>query len=586
MGDASSPDGDGALDELGDDFRRLARALVSAEAGSQASTAVPPSAGTILPGAGRQQGSDSDSDSDYTGGRVGRPNVNIVFALGRDGSADDTDMSDDDSRDGDADYCAEATRQQDIQSAVLDKLELFTSSLTDEERGTALSGAVAAAAAEEQARLITAQQKADAVAADRQANTFKRLLADKDNLGDVKYFKERLTDDERREAIAALREVRGACSADKPYRLSLLEAPIPLPEKACAYRKLSQMKSMDPASGEYYKAKTWVDTFMRIPFGKYKGLSVDQRSGPAECSGFLRDAQKTLDAAVYGLTDAKLQIMQLLAQWMTNPTSVGTAIAIQGPMGTGKTTLVKEGISKILGRDFAFIALGGATDASFLEGHAYTYEGSLWGRIVDTLVKTQSMNPVFFFDELDKVSDTPKGEEIIGVLTHLTDTSQNTKYHDKYFAELEFDLSRCLFIFSYNDESKINPILKDRMYRIKTKGYMVEEKTTIATDYLLPKAREQVGFSEGDVVFTPEVFKHITEKHTGGEQGVRTLKRCVEIIHTKLNLYRLMSPGDKLFGKDPVVVPRFPFVVTCEAADSLLAIPKDDSARVWHSMYL
>ena len=98
-----------------------------------------------------------------------------------------------------------------------------------------------------------------------------------------------------------------------------------------------------------------------------------------------------------------------------------------------KTTLVKKGISKILNRPFEFIALGGATDSSFLEGHSYTYEGSTWGHIVEILLRSKCMNPVIYFDELDKVSDTPKGEEIIGILTHLTDTAQNTQFHDKYF---------------------------------------------------------------------------------------------------------------------------------------------------------
>jgi ATP-dependent Lon protease len=116
------------------------------------------------------------------------------------------------------------------------------------------------------------------------------------------------------------------------------------------------------------------------------------------------------------LNDAKMQIMQMIGQWISNPKAVGTAIAIKGPMGTGKTTLVKEGISKILNRDFAFLALGGATDSSFLEGHGYTYEGSTWGKIVDILIKSKSMNPVIYFDELDKISETPKGEEIAGIL--------------------------------------------------------------------------------------------------------------------------------------------------------------------------
>ena len=111
-----------------------------------------------------------------------------------------------------------------------------------------------------------------------------------------------------------------------------------------------------------------------------------------------------------------MQILQMIGQWLSNPTALGTAIAVKGPPGTGKTSLIKEGISKILGRDFAFIALGGASDSSFLEGHSYTYEGSLWGKIVQILMESKSMNPVIYFDELDKVSDTPKGEEIIGIL--------------------------------------------------------------------------------------------------------------------------------------------------------------------------
>ena len=220
----------------------------------------------------------------------------------------------------------------------------------------------------------------------------------------------------------------------------------------------------------------------------------------------MENAKNTLDKAVYGLNDAKMQIMQMMGQLITNPSSIGTAIAIQGPMGTGKTTLVKEGISKILNRPFAFIALGGATDSSFLEGHSYTYEGSTWGKIVQILVDSKCMNPVIYFDELDKISDTPKGEEIAGILTHLTDTSQNTQFHDKYFAEIDFDLSKCLFIFSYNDESKINPILRDRMYRIHTKGYDKKQKTIIANDYLLPTIREQVKFSPKTLLFRKRHF--------------------------------------------------------------------------------
>jgi ATP-dependent Lon protease len=180
------------------------------------------------------------------------------------------------------------------------------------------------------------------------------------------------------------------------------------------------------------------------------------------------------------------------------------------------------------------------------------------------------MNPVIYFDELDKISDTPKGEEIAGILTHLTDTSQNTQFHDKYFSEVDFDLSKCLFIFSYNDESKVNPILRDRMYRIQTKGYDKKQKTVIGNQYLLPKIREQVCFKDDEIIIPDEILHYIIEHHCNKEDGVRNLKRCLEIVHTKLNLYRLMKPGSNLFEEDMSLQVEFPFTLTTEIVDKLI----------------
>ena len=412
---------------------------------------------------------------------------------------------------------------------------------------------------------------------------FRKMLREKNVMNDVKFFKENMSVDQQRKIIQQMKEVKEHCEVEKPYRLALLDAQIPIAFKASAYKKINTLKYMEPGGGEYYKIKNWVDTFMQIPFGKHKSLPITMDDGIDKCHDFMENAKCILDKAVYGLDDAKLQIMQMVGQWIANPDAIGTAIAIKGPMGTGKTTLVKEGISQILGREFAFIALGGATDSSFLEGHSYTYEGSTWGKIVDILIQCKSMNPVIYFDELDKVSDTPKGEEIIGILTHLTDTTQNSKFHDKYFSELDFDLSRCMFIFSYNDESKINPILKDRMYRIQTKGYNQKEKTTIANDYLLPKIREQVKFSDTDIVIPDKTVQYIVDTHTGQEAGVRNLKRCLEIVHTKLNLYRLMKPGTNLFEKDMSLKVEFPVSVTPDIVDKLIKKTENDK---WKNIYV
>ena len=400
---------------------------------------------------------------------------------------------------------------------------------------------------------------------------FGRLLQKKNSANDLKYFKKYLTHEQQAEVLKELSELNKIMLVDKPYRLTLLESKIPQQYKAIALKRIQNLRYMDTSSGEYFKVKNWVDTFMTIPFGVHKTLPITMEVGVEQCHTFMEVAKDVLDSAVYGLNDAKMQIMQMVGQWISNPSALGSAIAIKGPPGTGKTTLVKEGISKILGRDFAFIALGGATDSSFLEGHSYTYEGSTWGKIVEILIRCKSMNPVIFFDELDKLSETPKGEEITGILTHLTDTSQNSQFHDKYFSEIPFDLSKCLFIFSYNDESKVNPILLDRMYRIHTNGYAKKDKTHIAQKYLIPKIQSEVAFKPEQIIIPDETIEYIVEHHTNKEDGVRNLKRCLEIIFTKLNLYRLMKPGSKLFDKDSSSIEvAFPFTVTSSVVDMMI----------------
>ena len=402
-----------------------------------------------------------------------------------------------------------------------------------------------------------AEEKADKKSKLKNLSRFRKSIMERSS-NDYAYFN-RLPLATQQHLLDELEEITKHANQGKPHRIALLEADIPANFKAAALKKINGLRYMEPGAGEYYKSKTWVDTFMRLPFGNYRTLPISRESGIAECHTFMKNAKETLDKAVYGLNDAKLQIMQLVGQWIANPGAVGASIAIKGPMGTGKTTLVREGISKILNREFSFITLGGATDSSFLEGHSYTYEGSTWGKIVDILLQSKCMNPVIYFDELDKISETPKGEEIAGILTHLTDSSQNSQFHDKYFSEIDFDLSKCLFIFSYNDESKINPILRDRMYRIQTKGYDTKQKTTIARDYLLPAVRRTVDFAEGDVTIPDDVLHYIITSFTEEEDGVRNLKRCLEVIHTKLNLYRLMEPGTNLFEEDMSLEVSFPF---------------------------
>ena len=421
------------------------------------------------------------------------------------------------------------------------------------------------------------QQKKDKKEKERNFIILRKLMKEKNVMNDFKFFKSMdLT--AQKMIIKKFKEVNKFSQVEKPYRLTLIESDIPVEFKANALKKINTLQYMDPGTGEYYKIKQWVDTFMRIPFGKYKHLPISISDGEEKCQNFMENAKNVLDKAVYGMEDSKMQILQMIGQWISNPQSLGTAIAIKGPPGTGKTTLIKEGVSKILGRPFEFLALGGATDSSFLEGHSYTYEGSIWGKIVDILLNCKCMNPVIYFDELDKISDTPKGEEIVGILTHLTDTTQNDKFHDKYFSNIDFNLSKAMFIFSYNDETKVNSILKDRMYRIQTGGYKNDEKCIIANDYLIPNIEKNVNFEKGQIIIPSDTIKYIAETLTDNEKGVRNLKRCLEIIYTKLNLYRLMKEGSTLFNKEETIKVKFPFTVTKEIVQKLIKKTNNNGA--------
>jgi len=418
----------------------------------------------------------------------------------------------------------------------------------------------------------------------KNTETFKKLLSRKNVMNDVLYFQKKLSIEEQSNVIAQIKEINSVLEIEKPYRLSLFDANIPVKFKACAYTKLCTLKNIEPGSGEYNKIKTWVDDFMRIPFNKLNKLPIRIEDGIEKCHEFMKNAKDILDKAVYGMNDVKLQVMQMVGKLISNPNSFGTSVAIEGPPGTGKTTIVKDGISKILNREFVFIPLGGATDGPYLEGHSYTYEGSKCGIIVKQLIQCKSMNPIIYFDELDKISGTPAGEEIVGILTHLTDTSQNSQFHDKYFAEFDFDLSKCLFFFSYNDRSKVNKVLLDRLNCIVTRRYEPIHKTMISKNYLIPAIREQVSFNERDIIIPDDTIHYIVSTHTNNEDGVRNLKRCLEIIHTKLNLYRLMRPDANLFEVDMNIKVEFPITITNTIVDSLIKTNKECGS--WQNMYM
>jgi ATP-dependent Lon protease len=281
------------------------------------------------------------------------------------------------------------------------------------------------------------------------------------------------------------------------------------------------------------------------------------------------------------MNSAKTQIMQILAQWISNPTSIGNVIALKGPMGVGKTSFAKNGVANVLGRPFEFFSLGGAADSSNFVGHSYTYEGSMWGRIADSLMNARCMNPVMYFDELDKISTTPHGEEIVSMLIHMTDRSQNTQFHDRYFAGVDFDLSQCLFVFSFNDESRVHPILKDRMNVIHCGGYTEEDKKVILSKHVWSSVLDRIKVNPESVSLQEDAITYLVREYSKGEEGVRNLIRAVEAIVTRANLLYVSQKTDY-----PFYVPiEFPMKISRAIAEKLLTGLAPKEIGSWINMY-
>jgi ATP-dependent Lon protease len=370
-------------------------------------------------------------------------------------------------------------------------------------------------------------------------------------------------------------------NSDIPLKFRILSLPVSDYIKSSVLKKVQMLED---DTGEHHKVKNWVDAFLKIPFGKTIPLPVCLDSGKEKCSEFLQGSRKILDDAVYGMHNAKTQIMQVISQWIANPESVGNVIALQGPAGVGKTSIARNGIAKALCRPFEFFSLGGASDVATYTGHSYTYEGSMWGRISDSLMHSKCMNPVLYFDELDKISGTPHGEEIASMLIHLTDRSQNTQFHDRYFSGIDLDVSQCLFVFSFNDISLVNPILRDRMQVIHCGGYSQKEKQTILEEYVWPDLLRRLKFDTKDIILNGESSKFLISEYSSKEEGVRTLIRTAEMLVTRLNMLRIANEETMKDYKFYLKVD-FPLELNITKIRKLLFDLAQKEPELWRAMY-
>ena len=276
----------------------------------------------------------------------------------------------------------------------------------------------------------------------------------------------------------------------------------------------------------------------------YYQQMTNMGQGLEKIKTYIGDVRKILDTAIHGHEKAKRQLERIVGQWIHGQQD-GYCFGFEGPPGVGKTSLAKRGLSDCLkdengeSRPFAMIQMGGDSNGSTLHGHNYTYVGSTWGNIVQILMDKKCMNPIIFIDELDKISRTEHGKEIVGILTHLLDPTQNDCFQDKYFNGVDLNLSKALFILSYNDVTAVDKILLDRIHRIQFQSLSLEDKWVIAETHILPEVYKKMGL-EGMIHISEEVVKYIIEEYTM-EAGVRKLKECLFEIVAEINLDMLKN---------------------------------------------
>ncbi|MEI8113163.1 MAG: endopeptidase La [Bacteroidia bacterium] len=284
-------------------------------------------------------------------------------------------------------------------------------------------------------------------------------------------------------------------------------------------KEVHKLSRLNPAAGEYSVQFAYCQTLLDLPWNEYTQDLFD-----------LKLAAKVLDEDHYGLEKVKERILEHLAVLKLKNDMKSPILCLYGPPGVGKTSLGRS-IAKALGRNYIRMSLGGLHDEAEIRGHRKTYIGAMPGRILQNIKKAKSSNPVFILDELDKVSKDFHGDPASALLEVL-DPEQNFEFHDNY-VEMEYDLSKVMFIATANTISTIAPALRDRLELIEVSGYLVEEKIEIAKRHLIPKQLENHGVGEDKIIFSNEILQHIIENYTR-ESGVRDLDKKIARISRRI----------------------------------------------------
>ncbi len=287
------------------------------------------------------------------------------------------------------------------------------------------------------------------------------------------------------------------------------------------HKELDKLRRLNPASGEYSVQHNYLQTMLDLPWNEYTKDNFD-----------LARARKILDRDHYGLDNVKERILEHLAVLKLKGDLKSPILCLYGPPGVGKTSLGKS-VAEALGRQYVRVSLGGVHDEAEIRGHRKTYIGAMPGRIIQSVKKAGSANPVFILDEIDKIGNSFHGDPASALLEVL-DPEQNSAFHDNYL-EVDFDLSKVMFVATANTLSSISAPLLDRMELIDVTGYILEEKQEIARRHLVPRQMELHGIPKGTIVLSKSVLAYLIESHTR-ESGVRKLDKVLATLFRKVAL--------------------------------------------------
>jgi ATP-dependent Lon protease len=337
-------------------------------------------------------------------------------------------------------------------------------------------------------------------------------------------------------------------------RERILDLPTNDTNKSVIFKHYNNMKRTDSNSTEYYKNQLFVDMSLSYPWSK--SYNINENITDGNTSNFLSNIQLRLDEEIHGMNSVKNEIINVVSKFITNPFSNRNNIALYGAAGVGKSKFIKI-LSETLKLPMKVISLGGIKDSSFFLGHGYVYVESGPGKILQNIIDSKISNPILYFDELDKVSETDNGKDIFSFLCYLTDPTQNNSFTDHYFYGMEFDLSKVFYIFTFNDIHKIDKILLDRLNIIKVNTPNDNDIVKILENHCIPEIIANIGiqktvvFPKSSIEYIIDFCKNSIDKSV--TSGIREYYRVIEKLLLELNKQILLNQDTYVLEQEVVL---------------------------------